>query len=72
MHCRHHHKSNFTFILRATEKLVERASGVDPVVEFFELIHIGDILLQTVDMYYQETIVRQSRFNLMKLHSVSI
>lgn len=44
------------------ESLEGSVSDVPPLTEFFEMVHVGDVIQQMVQLYYDEEIVsRKSR-----------
>jgi hypothetical protein len=34
--------------------------ATDPLVQFFELVHVGDMILQIIDVYYRDSVVSES------------
>ena len=39
------------------ESLEGNAGDVPPLTEFFEMVHVGDVIQQMVQLYYDEEIV---------------
>ena len=50
------------------ESLEGNAGDVPPLTEFFEMVHVGDVIQQMVQLYYDEEIV--SIFVLRKICQV--
>lgn len=43
------------------DSLEQSPGDVPPLTEFFEMVHIGDVIQQMVQLYYDERIVSQQR-----------
>lgn len=44
------------------DSLEQSPGDVPPLTEFFEMVHIGDVIQQMVQLYYDERIVSQRTF----------
>lgn len=43
------------------DSLEQSPGDVPPLTEFFEMVHIGDVIQQMVQLYYDERIVSQRK-----------
>lgn len=56
MNCNYRAADHLKSYTPNVESIEESAGDVPPLTEFFEMVHVGDVIQQMVQLYYDEEI----------------